>query len=790
LPFVTLLLLNLISYSQTNVPGGDVAGNWTKAGSPYLVDGNITVQNGTTLSIDPGVEVEFHGHYALTVSGRLLAIGTASDSILFTVQDTTGFSIPDTTSGGWYGIRFTDTPASNDSSKIVYCTLEFGKAVDSIWHLNMGGAICVIQFNKLLLSNSTIRNNMAGTTSNDPPAGGGLYMFKSNILVQNNIFKNNRARLGGAVYFDDSNPVFKNNIFEKNVAEFGAGVSMGGTNQPSFSGDGFLNNAAGSNGGGLILGNLSKVICNNVTFSGNTASWGGGVGVSGGIIEAVECTFSGNHVKLWGGGLACDFGTLHLENCTFLNDTSDWGSGGLHMDNSTAIIKNCTFSENNAFFGAGFHSAYSNLNIEECDFENNIANGGGGAHIEDSDCTMLKCNFQNNKAIDGHAGAIDYNAIKPVFNEDYKFTLKGCNFFENSASGNSGAVRIEQIEPDSFLVDVVIDSCKFLRNFADIYSCLRIAGFIDDFTVTNCIFDGNNSKRYSGGPGFIANSQGTVSNSVFYSNFGQYSDTTRTPQGASVGSEAHVDFLNCTFADSSSINGIGLSIRRGVQTTLTNCILWNWGNQPISVITAAELGSTLDINYCNIEYGSDSIFVSDDLSTLNYRAGNISRDPLFISLNNYDLHLQDSSPCIGVGTNGFQLNEKWLEPPFYDYESNIRPAPTESNADMGAYEHQRGFPVFAVQQNISDEDFILFANYPNPFRKLTKFHFELFRPGHVDLSIYNIFGQKTISLVDEFKQAGVYLIEWNSENLPPGQYLYRLKTGLGSVQTGKMVLLK
>jgi len=95
--------------SQTIIPPGNVSGTWSVAKSTYQVEGEITVPDDSTLILEPGVEIIFTGHYALNVQGRILASGTQSDSILFTVGDTTGFSDPDTSLGGWYGIRFIDS---------------------------------------------------------------------------------------------------------------------------------------------------------------------------------------------------------------------------------------------------------------------------------------------------------------------------------------------------------------------------------------------------------------------------------------------------------------------------------------------------------------------------------------------------------------------------------------------------------------------------------------------------------------------------------------------------------
>ena len=64
---------------QTFITAGDVSGTWTSANSPYKILGEITIPNNETLTIEPGVNVIFLGHYKFNVQGRVIAIGTLSD---------------------------------------------------------------------------------------------------------------------------------------------------------------------------------------------------------------------------------------------------------------------------------------------------------------------------------------------------------------------------------------------------------------------------------------------------------------------------------------------------------------------------------------------------------------------------------------------------------------------------------------------------------------------------------------------------------------------------------------
>ena len=87
-------------------------------------------------------------------------------------------------------------------------------------------------------------------------------------------------------------------------------------------------------------------------------------------------------------------------------------------------------------------------------------------------------------------------------------------------------------------------------------------------------------------------------------------------------------------------------------------------------------------------------------------------------------------------------------------------------------------------------DFKLYQNYPNPFNPKTAISYELKASSYVDLSIYNIIGQKVATLVSEEKLAGQYQVEWDASLFASGVYLYRLSADQGFVQTKKLVLLK
>lgn len=72
-------------------------------------------------------------------------------------------------------------------------------------------------------------------------------------------------------------------------------------------------------------------------------------------------------------------------------------------------------------------------------------------------------------------------------------------------------------------------------------------------------------------------------------------------------------------------------------------------------------------------------------------------------------------------------------------------------------------------------------NYPNPFNSETTIRYQLPKLLKVKLVIYNLLGQSIAILKDEEQSAGIYFVQWDSENvtgrkMPDGVYLYRLET--------------
>jgi hypothetical protein len=92
-------------------------------------------------------------------------------------------------------------------------------------------------------------------------------------------------------------------------------------------------------------------------------------------------------------------------------------------------------------------------------------------------------------------------------------------------------------------------------------------------------------------------------------------------------------------------------------------------------------------------------------------------------------------------------------------------------------------------------NYFLSQNFPNPFNPATKIRYQIPSAKFVSLKIFDILGNEVTALVNEYKQQGIYEVEFNTRRgevtspLPSGIYFYQLKAG-DYVETKKLVLMK
>jgi aldose sugar dehydrogenase len=86
-------------------------------------------------------------------------------------------------------------------------------------------------------------------------------------------------------------------------------------------------------------------------------------------------------------------------------------------------------------------------------------------------------------------------------------------------------------------------------------------------------------------------------------------------------------------------------------------------------------------------------------------------------------------------------------------------------------------------------EFTLSQNYPNPFNPATSIMYSIPRSEFVTLKVYDLLGRELMTLVNEYKPAGNYDVNFDATELMSGTYFYKLTAG-SYLETKKMVLLK
>jgi len=102
---------------------------------------------------------------------------------------------------------------------------------------------------------------------------------------------------------------------------------------------------------------------------------------------------------------------------------------------------------------------------------------------------------------------------------------------------------------------------------------------------------------------------------------------------------------------------------------------------------------------------------------------------------------------------------------------------------------QTSRPTSIEERRDSPKEFMLGQNYPNPFNPTTNIPFTLGSASHINLTIYNMLGQKVATIANQVYNSGSHSLKWDATQFSSGVYLYRL-TANGVSQTRKLMLIK
>ncbi len=221
---------------------GNISGTLAFTDSPFLVVGDISVSANDTLKINAGVTIIFEQNKMLTASGIILAEGTKQKPISFT-----SFISNETT---WLGISMLNPTGT---SVFEFCIIQ------DVWQISndplTNGAI-EISGTTVIVKQCVFRNNGARY-------GGGLAVFDSNVIIENNIFRDNDAEIyGGAMFLQNSDAVIINNTIYRNTCfNYGGGVVLRDPLTTEIQNNIFFNNLSftGDNRISIVAGDSSNV---------------------------------------------------------------------------------------------------------------------------------------------------------------------------------------------------------------------------------------------------------------------------------------------------------------------------------------------------------------------------------------------------------------------------------------------------------------------------------------------------------------------------------------------------
>lgn len=659
-----------------------------------------------------------------------------------------------------------------DTIALIGFTIQNGKAMsDDSSSLQMGGGIYLNEVTTSQISNCRIINNKAYT-------GGGILIYHASPLLENNIVSNNWGiRFGGgiAICGNDSYVQFSENNLNSiyyNFSSTGSDISL--TEAVPFT--------------DIYLDTLT-VMEPDFFF----------------VNPSHKYSITVQNAKI-----------TEVDQDLYISPDGSDSNGGLTPDDplqtlwwAQTLIKRNDENPNTIFLASGIYSMSSNNQKFPINIKHGTTYSG-----ETYETTILDAEDETT-LIFFHSHEDIFPSIKinnlafingyelPVFSEGVidiylRADLKLENVYISNFSGSSSSV-VSCRDGYFKFKNVTIENnsgsyAVYLNANYNYPSCIMNA------TFENCIIRNNSPSTISssgfggsiylgGHPELAGDYYAKLVNCEITGNFNNFYNPQHNVGGASgINANDHVlvDVVNCTFGENSVAvtTGSTISLDNAVMNFINSIVYSNdgytfsfWDDCELNISHSLIEDDTINVGY----YGNGN-------GVLNWQNGNLNEDPLWLETGDYPYYLQSNSPCIDSGTLDLPLG---IELPQYDLAGN--PRIYGDTIDMGAYEWQgTGVEEPEIPQFSPFKTQI--SSYPNPFNPSTTIKLELAEAGKIELSIYNIKGQKVKTLLNCLTAPGTYKCNWNGKDdtgkaVSSGQYLVKLKQN-GKETMSKIMLLK
>jgi parallel beta-helix repeat protein len=338
------------------------------SGGTYVVQGNITVTQGASLTIEPGARVELHGGVQFTVYGTLTANG-----VTFTWADGVN---------QWSGIWFSGAGSSN--SILENCVIEHASYI-SITYSSPTITGCMINANELSITNGypIISNNTISLISSY-----GINIYNSGPTVTGNMISGSQY----GIYLRNSSGIYQGNTLANN--QYGMYADL--TYNPIISGNTYSNNTVADL---YLKGTINMAV--NWNETGGLVYQLDNLTIAQGASLNIE---SGRTVKLTSKALIKVYGTLTANGVTFTwaDGVNGWnGISFVGVGSTNSRLEDCILQHVRADYWDGppyyqYHSVrpiaignYSSPTITGCtinnsDAERGISIGNGSPVISDN----------------------------------------------------------------------------------------------------------------------------------------------------------------------------------------------------------------------------------------------------------------------------------------------------------------------------------------------------------------------------------------------------------------------